>query len=249
MYIVQESDLRLISLVNILFKYADDTNVLVPEITDVCLADEFENIKKWASHNKMIINLNKTKEIVFHRPNPRHCLYPDPLAYIDQVHETKLLGLVLNHRLVFNAHVQYIMRQCAQRFYLMKLLRKQGLPHRQLCIVFQAIIVSRVQYAISAWGGFLTADFIQQIDAFFFRARQNGFCNDISFASLLFAADQTLFNSICKPEHCLHSILPPVKSTQYYLRERGHELLLPDFRTCLHKKIISFALFISNCLI
>jgi hypothetical protein len=31
----------------------------------------------------------------------------------------------------------------------------QGLPHRQLCIVFQAIIVSRIQYAISAWGGFL----------------------------------------------------------------------------------------------
>jgi hypothetical protein len=234
MYIVQESDLRLISLVNILFKYADDTNVLVPEITDVCLADELKNIKKWASHNKMIINLNKTKEIVFHRPNPRLCLYPDPLAYIDQVHETKLLGLVLNHRLVFNAHAHARLYNASVRSALLfnEVTCKQGLPHRQLSIVFQAIIVSRVQYAISAWGGFLTADFIQQIDAFFFRARQNGFCNDISFASLLFAADQTLFNSICKPEHCLHSILPPVKSTQYYLRERGHEHLLPDFRTC-----------------
>jgi hypothetical protein len=54
MYVVQESDLRLISLVNIHFKYADDTNVLAPEIrpTDVCLADEFEYIKKWASHKK-----------------------------------------------------------------------------------------------------------------------------------------------------------------------------------------------------
>jgi hypothetical protein len=126
----------------VFFKCADDTSVLVPEITDVCLADEFENIKKCASHNKMIIKLNKIKEIVFQRPNPRHCLYPDPLAYIDQVHETEILGPVMNNSFVFNAHVQYTMRQCAPRFYLMKLLRKQGLPHRQLCIVFQAIIVA-----------------------------------------------------------------------------------------------------------
>ena len=155
MYILHESDLRLISRVNILLKYADDTNVLTPEITDVSLSDEFENIKKWASVNKMVINLSKTKEIVFHRPNPRHSLDPYPLAFIEQVRETKLLGLVLNHRMSFNAHVQYIMRQCSQRLYLMKLLRKQGLPNKQLNIVFQAIIVTRVQYAVSAWGGFL----------------------------------------------------------------------------------------------
>jgi hypothetical protein len=141
MYIVHESDLRLISRVNILFKYADDTNVLVPEITDVCLADEFENIKKWASDNKMIINLNKTKEIVFHRPNPRHSLCPDPLAYIVQVHETKLLGLVLNHRLVFNAHVQYIMRQCAQRFYLMNYFVSRVF-HIDNCVLFSKLLLS-----------------------------------------------------------------------------------------------------------
>ena len=236
MYILHESDLRLISRVNILLKYADDTNVLTPEITDVSLSDEFENIKKWASVNKMVINLSKTKEIVFHRPNPRHSLDPYPLAFIEQVRETKLLGLVLNHRMSFNAHVQYIMRQCSQRLYLMKLLRKQGLPNKQLNIVFQAIIVSRVQYAVSAWGGFLTADLIQQIDAFFSRAHRIGLCDDISFASLLFAADQTLFSSMTKPEHCLHSLLPPVKSNQYNLRERGHEHLLPEFRTCLYKQ-------------
>jgi hypothetical protein len=43
---VYESDLQLISLADILFKYSDDTNVLVSEITDVCHADEVENIKE-----------------------------------------------------------------------------------------------------------------------------------------------------------------------------------------------------------
>jgi hypothetical protein len=35
----------------------------------------------------------------------------------------------------------------------MKWLRKQGLPPKQISIVFQAIIISQMQYASSAWGG------------------------------------------------------------------------------------------------
>jgi hypothetical protein len=63
-----------------LIKYADDTNVLVLEVIDVCLTDKFENHYKWARDNKMIINLSKREEIVFDRSNPPHSLYPDPLA-------------------------------------------------------------------------------------------------------------------------------------------------------------------------
>ena len=42
-----ESDLKPKSPCNIimLFKYADDTNLAVPEITDVTLSDEFLHIK------------------------------------------------------------------------------------------------------------------------------------------------------------------------------------------------------------
>jgi len=50
---------------NLLFKYADDTNLLVPENTNVDLVDEFLNIREWANSNGMVINLHKTKEIVF----------------------------------------------------------------------------------------------------------------------------------------------------------------------------------------
>jgi len=41
------------------YKYADDANLLVPEITDVDINDEFNNVLKWADDNR------KTKEIVF----------------------------------------------------------------------------------------------------------------------------------------------------------------------------------------
>jgi len=59
---------------NVLVKYADDSNLLVSSDSDTELVDEFDNVKAWASVNKMIINLLKTREIVFHRPNPKRYL-------------------------------------------------------------------------------------------------------------------------------------------------------------------------------
>jgi len=59
---------------NILFKFADDTTLLVPENTDVDLAVEFQHFRCWAADNHMIINLVKTKEIVFRRPSARSSL-------------------------------------------------------------------------------------------------------------------------------------------------------------------------------
>jgi hypothetical protein len=47
-----------------MFKFADDTNLLVPEHTDVTLQDEFANVIEWARRNKMVINFAKTKETV-----------------------------------------------------------------------------------------------------------------------------------------------------------------------------------------
>jgi len=35
LYIIMEGDLKALSNTNLLFKYADNTNLLVPEITDV----------------------------------------------------------------------------------------------------------------------------------------------------------------------------------------------------------------------
>jgi len=48
LYVVMESDLRPKSSNNILFKYTNDTNLLVPECTDVEIVVEYKNVKYWA---------------------------------------------------------------------------------------------------------------------------------------------------------------------------------------------------------
>jgi len=57
-----------------------------------------------------------------------------------------------------DSYVHYIISQCAQRMYLLKLLRHQGMSGEQLSVVTYSIIVSRVVYALPAWGGFLSTE-------------------------------------------------------------------------------------------
>ena len=96
----------------------------------------------------MIINVDKTKEIVFHRPSARSSL-PSVITGIEQVVSVKLLGVTFSNTLRFDEHVKNILTICNQRCYLLKCLKGQGLPSAQLNIVFCAIIIlSRILYAL-----------------------------------------------------------------------------------------------------
>jgi len=72
----------------------------------------------------------------------------------------------------------------------------QGLPAKQLNVVFSAIVVSRIIYALSAWGGFLSNDLIAKLDAFFKKAFRWGYSCDLRRLSvLLHEADEHLFHT------------------------------------------------------
>jgi len=66
-----------------------------------------------------------------------------------------------------DSHIQFIISQCAQRLYLLKLLRHQGLPDAQLSVIANGVITSRLLYAVPAWGGFLSVELVNRINAFY----------------------------------------------------------------------------------
>ena len=139
-------------------------------------------IQLWALRNKMIINASKTKEIVFRRPNPRLSIDLPALQAIEKIKETKLLGVIFSDSFHFDSHVNYILKICSQRSYLMRKLRDQGLSANQLNIVFDAIILSRIMYGVCAWSGFLSIELIGRIDAFFRRMFKYEFCKCHNFS-------------------------------------------------------------------
>jgi len=52
LYAIMESDLHILFSMNMLIKYADDTNLLVPSDSDVDLLEEFNYVKHWAEEKE-----------------------------------------------------------------------------------------------------------------------------------------------------------------------------------------------------
>ena len=75
----------------------------------------------------------------------------------------------------------------------MKLLRAKDLPPPQLQHICQALIISRIIYAVSAWGGFLSAELRNRINVFFRRLYKYG------YTSALVDMEQLLRNMLMRP--------------------------------------------------
>ena len=115
LYVVMESDLCTVSTMNVIVKYADDTNLCHLTLT---------LILSWAMENRMVVNILKTKEVVFRRPNPRLDVCPVALVAlvgVKQVVSAKLLGIVLSQTLRFDIHVNGILKLCSQRILSIKI--------------------------------------------------------------------------------------------------------------------------------
>jgi len=214
---------------NVLAKYADDTNLLVPSDSHLDLSTEFDNIKQWAMENRMVVNILKTKEVVFRRPNPRLDVCPVALVGVEQVVSAKLLGIVISQTLRFDIYVNGILKLCSQRIYLLKLLRDKGLPRHLLNTVFDAIVLSKLRYAISVHHGFLSAELKGQINAFLKRSFKYGFCTSVHTIDVIAEeADRSLFAKMAGSQHCLHTLLPDIKPHSCRLRPKGHAYKLSN---------------------
>jgi hypothetical protein len=225
---IMVSDLDCISRLNDLLKYADDTTLIAPECSDVSLELEFEHVKQWAKDNLLIINPDKTKEIIFRIPSPLNHITPAPIATIERVSQAKLLGLIINSNLDFESHISAFLSTGNQRLYLLKLLKHRGLPPDKLSIIFQALILSKILYAAPAWGGFLSKAQIERIDAFLKKSFKWGYSITLfNFEELLSKADHQLFTAIMAGSHSLGHLMPPLRSSTIALRPAGHPFTLP----------------------
>lgn len=235
LYIIMKSDLHAVSCINVIIKFADDTTLLVPENTDVGLDVEFRHVRQWAESNRLTLNTAKTKEIVFRRPRVKYFHMPPAVDSIEQMDCCKLLGVFFQSNLKMDSHVQYILSQCAQRMYILKLLRSQGMPIAQLSTVAYSLIIGRILYALPAWGGFISVELTQKINALFKRIKSYGYISRIiTIDDLIAESTLDLFKKMCIPTHCLYHLLPDYRVCDN-LRLRGHRFQLPTHCTVLHR--------------
>jgi len=95
---------------------------------------------------------------------------------------------------------------------------------------------------------FLSAELEGQINAFLKRAFKYGFCTKIyTIKSIAEEADKLLFRKMMCANHCIHFLLPSVKSTKYCFRPKGHPYQLPRCEYELHKKSFIPLCLYRNC--
>ena len=93
--------------------------------------------------------------------------------------------------------------------------------------IFRLVVVAKLLYACSAWGGFINATDRQRVNAFLRRSIRCGYCSPElpPFEELCQEADKQLFDSVLtNSNHLLHGLLPPPTTTlqNYNLRTRAH---------------------------
>ena len=67
-YVVNASDLRTVNPGNQLFKFADDTYLLIPSINSFTCESEIQHVKEWALSNNLGLNQSKSMEMVITAP-------------------------------------------------------------------------------------------------------------------------------------------------------------------------------------
>ena len=236
-YAINASDLKPVNKTNFLFKFADDTDLVIPSSNESTKQTELQNISQWAIDNNLLLNHSKSAEIVFTRPRAK-VVIPDPILGIPRVNSIKTLGVTLSNNFSMQEHVTKTINSCAQSLYALKMLRSRGLNNAAINVVFQAVVLSKLMYASPAWSGFAGKEEIGRINSFLNRCAKYSYTQSgMDFEALSSAADDKLFASIVSnDDHVLHRLLPQEKSTLHNLRKRKHNFRLPSKKDTLIDK-------------
>ena len=132
-----------------------------------------------------------------------------------------------------------------QRFYSLKQIKIRGLNQAALDIVFQSLILNKITYAVPSYSGYLLEQQIVKLQAMLNKAKKWGFVSVLyNLREILENQDYRLFNQmVTNPQHCLNSILPPVRSCVFGTRDRGHPYELYCCKYNAHKQSL-----INGCL-
>ena len=196
-YVVNAGDLTSVTPGNQLYKYADDTYIVVPAINICSREAELEHIEKWAAGNNLKMNRNKSLEIIITGSRRRRtdCSPPPPpITDIRRATSMKILGVTVTNHLSVSERVRDATCSCVQSMHAIRILRHHGLSTESLQIIFKVVVVAKLiyRYASSAWWGFTTADDRNRMEGLLRRGRRAEFYNGPTLSQTIEDADDRL---------------------------------------------------------
>ncbi|CAB4004215.1 RNA-directed DNA polymerase from mobile element jockey [Paramuricea clavata] len=155
LFLVIINDQKMKSLSSSHWKYVDDVTIseVIKETVESRLQTELNELQQWACENDMKLNGLKCKEMIvsFLRQSDNYT----PLHINDQqlelVTSFKILGLTINNHFKWNDNVAIIVKKASKRLYILRVLRRSGIPSADLLSIYNALIRSVLEYACAVW--------------------------------------------------------------------------------------------------
>ena len=124
-------------------------------ILSIKINNELSNIQQWLNINKLSLNVNKTKYMIFHNYQRDINSYTPDVRIknqpIERVTEFNFLGLTIDEHLNWNAHIQKISNKIAKSIGIINRL-KRYLPLSILRTLYNALVLRHFQFSILNWG-------------------------------------------------------------------------------------------------
>jgi len=154
------------------------------------MEEEFSARADMPDTNQLQIIITKTKKPML-KTTASHFSAPQPLSFIEQVTQNFLGEFIILKPFSAAAHVEHVLSVANQRLYLLIVLKSQGLSCDALHVIFTAIVLSVVTYALLSFAGQLSKGDKASLDSLFRKAFRRGFsCQTFSIDEFTLAADK-----------------------------------------------------------
>ena len=136
--------------------FADDSNLFLSHKNPLTLANkinsELENVTQWIRANKLSLNLQKTKYMLFSNSIdalPINVVFNE--TPLEQVSHIKFLGLTVDDKLSWKYHIDDICKTISRNLGIINRL-KLYIPLSSLFTLYSSLILPYLNYGILAWG-------------------------------------------------------------------------------------------------
>ena len=138
--------------------YADDKNSCMSGNNPFSLINnvnfELNLIYQWIKANYLILNITKTYFILFAKNFFHGPLPPVRMGdlIIQRAYSTKFLGIIVDYRLTWENHIDYLCNKLSKICGIMYITRKK-LTETALISIYYSLFYSLLSYGITIWGG------------------------------------------------------------------------------------------------
>ena len=134
-----------------LIEFADD----ICEDNDSVLFSQVDSFVNHCDANYLELNVSKTKEMVIdfcqNRPDPQPV--DSKGSAVARVDKYTYLGIVLNNKLSWGDHVDFVIKKLNSRMYCLRKLNSFHITPAILNVFYKSTIVSVWRYCLVCWGG------------------------------------------------------------------------------------------------